>query len=449
MRTRLATTMLRFVTQPKTPWPRPPLRGLPTVRQRKDGRFEARKMVGGIPHSAIVPSTGNEERDRETARQKWLAWYHGPAEPSRHSPSSQTGPDDDNPPPETVGALFDAWLASVRLHHAHRTWEDYTYQVERHLRSAFGSWAFDDLASPRAPGRIQRYFDKRIAANEPSTSIARTKTALQSALSWAVQPSGWLAVTPMVSVSTPAPRARVPSLQARSVDPPPPWIPNADEVRTFLAANTGDREYNMWLANFLLGLRPSELIALGEDSLVLGPSGRVEFVHVMRKAFLSKERDEVGDRIWIVEAPKYASARSLEAPRDAIEALQIQARITRSERAAHPDWNPRWDGFLFRKRNGEPYDPASIPYHFGEASERAGWGRQIPYTMRHYCLSQLLELGYSIQRTAAWAGHKSTVNIERTYAHIIRRVRGEKSAADLLGGLGFGSAIGSGETPTR
>ena len=169
---------LRFVT------PTPPPR-LPNVRHRPaEHRWEARLQVAG----QRLVTYGHSERE---ASEAWVkSWFDRQAEPSLPSPKSQ--PESDAP--ETVGDLLDRWLSEyVALHLAGRTLETYEGITRLYLLPYFGEIALADLRA----AHVQRYINEMIAADLPTTTIARHKTTIQSALRWAVRPMGWLERVPM------------------------------------------------------------------------------------------------------------------------------------------------------------------------------------------------------------------------------------------------------------
>jgi integrase len=371
---------------------------------------------------------GHSERE---ASEAWVKmWFDRQSEPSPPSPKSQ--PESDAP--ETVGDLLDRWLSEyVALHLAGRTLETYEGITRLYLLPYFGEIALADLRA----AHIQRYINEMIAADLPTTTIARHKTTIQSALRWAVRPMGWLERVPMASVTAPTPRPGVSALNARQRSPDV-VIPNADEVRHFLDVNRDDPLWALWYAGFTLGLRPSELIALGEDNLVIGPSGKLTFVTIHRKAYLSRIRPRPQHRDWVVEEPKRASYRTLEAPRSTLDVLRDQAvRMRRWRKQQRKQggyqWPKQWVGWLFLRSNGGyPYDPSGLPWYMTRACELAGVGDWHPSTMRHFCASQLLESGVPVIRVAAWLGHRNGVMVERTYGHTLMGVRGQEPTGAIL-----------------
>jgi integrase len=426
---------------------------LPHVIERPaEHRFEARLQIDGVRRSAFGKTS-------DEAVANWLHkwWFRGDLVPSQ---PSTTSADEDELAPETIGALLDIWLERyVRLHLARRTYNRYRDTAER-LRAAFGPIPLSDLKTPdsdafkRVARRIQRYFDDLIADDAMTTTIAKDRYTLQGAFGWAVAPQGWIRESPMRRVATPTPRPRVSARNARAPRGEPAWIPNSEWISQFLASNRDDPLYAMWVAGWMLGLRPSELVAIGEDSVVFDTNGNPRDFDVHRKMFLDDERDESGRRIWVVEEPKRASYRTLErAPESVLTLLHDQARATRAARSEHPRWDPRWERLLFLKDNGLPYDPASLPYHFGEACKRAGLEYHPPGTMRHYCASQLLEAGFSPTRVGAWLGHENATMVLRTYGHVLARLRTQQSPGEVLdqalGKVASGVASASGKRRTN
>ncbi len=405
---------------------------MPHVRLRKDGRHEARLRVNGKGISAYGPT-------EDAAIRAWTDKWYGLPTPSQTSPTSPTSSDGEETP-ETVEDLARLYLAHVRLHNATRTWDTYEGPWRLYLSDRFGRTPLSELRT----SSIQRYFDAMIDADAWTTTIARHRTALSGALTWAVD-MGWLDTSPMRRVQTPRAESGVRALSIRGRAPDID-IPNADEVRALLDANRDDpRVWSMLFTLHTLGIRPSELVGLAEDKLFVGPSGKIEIIAIHRAVKRDRRpSDPPRESKIVVEKPKWASYRELEAPRSTIRTLVEQAQRMREERAAHPRWPKEWAGFLFLDE-GELIDPSRIPGLFKDACRRAGVPVRPPVSARHYCASQLLEAGIPVKRVSAWLGHRGTGQVEKTYAHILRRVRGQEpvgAAMDRILG-GFGSPVGS------
>jgi integrase len=325
-------------------------------------------------------------------------------------------------------ALTARWLEEfVALHRAGRTKETYEDLVRLHLKPGLGKVKLVGLLA----GDLQPYFDRMIRADAPTTTVARHRTTLGSALTWARKTKGWIEKNPMVGLSTPISRPGVGSANPRQ-RPPDIDIPNGDEVRTLLDKTRDDPLWAAWVVLATLGLRPSELIALGEDELLIGPGGNVSIVAIHRKTYLARERDADGNRLRIVEDPKWASYREFEAPATTLRVLLDQARKMRAERAAHPRWPKQWTGWLFLRSDGTPLDRRTIHERLGAACRAAGVGPWPPVALRHYCASQLLEAGMSTIAVGKWLGHRSGAMVEHTYGHVLRRVRGADSPGAIM-----------------
>jgi integrase len=388
------------------------------VRWReRDQRYEARAMVAGVRH----PEYGKTE---EEALNKWQAWYYGPQEPSRPSRGiSRPG----RQRPKTLDDLFDLWLEEV-VHHgklAKRTQETYEYIVGNRLREAVGQVRLSGIV----PADIRPYFATLIDDDIPTTTVARIRTTLSSALRWAVDEE-WIERSPMWGIKTAHPRPGVGARNPHAV-PKPPHIPEHKDVARFMAAMKDDDMRVMWLVGFAAGLRASELVALSEDELIGLP--HPDLLAVRRKGFVDRKT-----RKWVSETPKQGKARELRLPTAIMMDLYEQARLARQKVKENPEWathpahEAEHDLLLFRRANGLPHDPSALPEMLRSRCRRAGVPVFSPHAMRHYCASMLLEGGMPTKHVSDWLGHTTTVMVENTYGHVLARLKGRATEAQVI-----------------
>jgi integrase len=374
-------------------------------------------MVAGVRHTAY----GKTEQEAES---NWQASYYGPQEPSRPSRGiSRPG----RKRPKTLNDLFDLWLEE-KVHHgklAKRTQETYEYIVGKRLRPTVGQLQLSGIV----PADIRPFFNSLQDDDIPTTTVARIRTTLSSALRWAVQEE-WIERSPMWNIQTPHPRPGV-----RSGDPnavlKPPHIPEHKDVARFMAAMKDDDLRVMWLVGFAGGLRASELVALSEDELIGVP--HPDLLAVRRKGFVERKT-----RKWVSETPKQGKARQLRLPTPIMMDLYEQARLAREKVkenqrwADHPAHEAEHDLLLFRQANGLPHDPSSLPTILRTRCKRAGVPVFSPHAMRHYCASMLLEGGMPTKYVADWLGHTTTVMVETTYGHVIARLKDRPTEAQVI-----------------
>ena len=374
-------------------------------------------------------------RTEDEAKHAWLAWYYGPQEPPPAPPTSAASSEDEvEPPPETMGELFDRYLEHLALDKGGATYDRDESIVRNRLRDRFGALAF-----PMSRQRVQRYLDELKAADWYTTSIRRELSVIQGAFTVAVR-RGWLTQNPAHGLEIPVAVPGVRHSQRNEPHRERVDIPTTEEVEHFLEVNKDDEFWAMWYAGFMLAPRASELVAMSEDQIDTGASGRYEWVYVHRK--IRRTRPAPGR--LVVEAPKDVTYRDLEVgPGHPIfEVLVDQGEWMRALRAQHPEWDPRWDGYLFRRtepgkngrgRAGDVYAPDQINDPFKEACIRAGWPTtRTPHTMRHYCASMLIEEGLNSKQVADWLGDKTVAMVERTYIHLFRRTRRGVTPPDAL-----------------
>ena len=387
----------------------------------------ARLQVAGIRHAEYGPT-------EEAARTAWLDWWYDKPRRTR-SRRSTTSPASGSERPATVAALFSCWLDErIRPYRAVRTYETYRDIVRLYLVPEFGVLTLDELDS----ARIQGYFNRLVAAETPTTTIARHRTTLGSCLHWAVEPKQWLTTIPMDGVITPTPRAGVRARHEYDEAPAGPWMPNGDDVTRLLAANAGSPFWPMWYTGFALGMRPAELCALGEDELRQDEEGRLRIIAITRQVFRARERDEHGERPWVVASPKRGSSRILrDAPTGVMRVLRDSAVLARQ--AWNPAWDPRWRGWLWlNPRSGEPWDPTALSSYAWPAARRVAggvWVSEAPClydATRHFCASALLQRGFGLRDVADWLGQKWLQSLEATYSHVLRARIGQQGRGEAM-----------------
>ncbi len=95
--------------------------------------------------------------------------------------------------------------------------------------------------------------------------------------------------------------------------------------------------------------------------------------------------------------------------------------------------------------------PSALPSMLRTRCRRAGVPVFIPHAMRHYCASMLLEGGMPTKHVADWLGHTTTVMVETTYGHVIARLKGRVTEAQVISdALGLSQEAGFGiESPVE
>jgi len=408
---------------PDLPHPLPFRGKTPTVRERPDGRWEIRVTVkrNEKPRSWIAPT-------RAAVIERWNKWLYAPTEPLPASPATSLPSALVPKRPKSVNELVDLWLERQKTK-ADRTFETSRDQWNNHLRKIFGELRMEQLTKPI----VTAYLHGLEESNMMTTSLARRKSALSGPFSYALQ-FDWLDKNPTRGVKIPAPEAGLRALATREEEPEPMWIPDLDQINAFLKANLGDELYGIWFTGFTVGARPGELIAMATDCLKIGPDGVVDQVSIHRQGY----RRRVAGRPWRFTKPKWKSSRVLDAPAETINILIDQVAISRALNDEHPEWPAEWRNLLWRNEKGMPIDPSDLTTLFHTRCRRAGWDEVEAYTMRHACLSAMLDSDDPIvplARVAAFAGHKDGgATLAKTYAHILKRKESRRAEGRVFEG---------------
>jgi len=181
----------------------------------------------------------------------------------------------------------------------------------------------------------------------------------------------------------------------------------ADEVRTFLAAVSGDRLAGPLMLS-ALGLRPAEVCGLTWDHVdvkISTPTVRVEVTRTLV------------DGAAVVKGPKTAAGRrTLPLPDAAVAALrEWRARQATERLAAGPAWAAT--GYVLTDDSGRPFRTDQFRRRLYRLMTDAGVRRVTPYAMRHACLTYLAANGVPDVVVSAWAGHTDLSLAKRVYVH--------------------------------
>jgi integrase len=199
-----------------------------------------------------------------------------------------------------------------------------------------------------------------------------------------------------------------------------PWT--ADEAKRFLKAARDDRWYALYSVALALGLRRGEALALRWVDVDL-----VDNVLRVRRSL-----QRTGGQLRLGPVKTDGSERAVALPAGLVDVLRGHRALQRTERAAAGD---RWQdhGLLFTTKIGTPIEPRNINRHFDQLCERAGVRRLRVHDLRHSCATLLYDQGVPLERIQDVLGHSSPTVTKSIYVEPTRRVR--QDAADRLGFL--------------
>ena len=409
---------------------------LPTPQPRPDGHgFRIRQQLDGVRRqwNGATP---------DAVQWAWIRELHPELLPS--SGPSRT---DSGRRPRTVGELLDGyfvWLGKqTRIDKfSPKTYETYAGAARRLLRTCpirdphdpsgrrtlqLGAIGLEELTPAMVDEmsywlRTQAPNRRRAEGGLSASQTAQALTVLGAAYTW-------LRTKQRVPVESPVHDAeKVVGASSQALT-----IPTPAQVRHFLeyVERKGDPLAAYWRSAFTLGMRGSELSAIGLSRLIGAEGDNLpRQVRVWLQVQLIKDPD-LGTNVWHERDPKQHSRRVLGLSARTAQALVDAALATQARRRRHSEWDERWDDLVFRRRDGTPYPVSEISSLFSERLRRAGlphWNFHL--ATRHFAASAWIAAGATTFEVARRLGHRDTTTVEHTYGHLFEVVD-PRSAAQM------------------
>jgi len=359
-----------------------------TIVQRKDGRWQASLMVGGVRRTAYALS--RREAVAKLAELKRQATA-GLPDPGRR----------------TVADLLDAWLKAAEPNLRPKTVEGYRHICAKHVVPALGNVRLSQLE----PALVEAFVAKLQASGRRRTA-QRVFAVLHRACSFAVR-WRWLAENPMDRVQRPQ------------------WQPGerrlwgAEQASVFLkAVLAGEGGQYACLLGFLLasGCRIGEALGLrwADVDFVSGT------IHIERQITQVRGKPIEG-------RPKTQSGiRTIALPAWGVELL-------RRQKAQVNEWRLQsghahdWPGRVFPTCTGTVPLQGNIRRALRELSRKLGLPAVTPHSLRHISLSLLAGAGVPLKDLQRRAGHATARMTLDVYLHAL--AEGDRRAADALEAL--------------
>lgn len=349
----------------------------------------------------------------------------------------QTKVDDGVPIPDrqiTVTAMLDQWLRVVLPGTvAAATEGQYNDVVRLYIVPRIGAKRLRDL-TPTDVTRMLRDMERPTPAL-PNGYSQNARRLARSVLRRAIR---WAEVEGIVSrnVAALANPVRVERPDGRTMTP--------EQARVFLDHVKGDRNEALFVTALSLGLRVSELLAVGWDDVVLDPpDGGWPTLTVRRGLKRIKGKGLVIDGV-----KTKTSRRTIHLPATTAACLREHKRRQDQERAEFPgEWPDRPLGvdLVFRAVTGTALDPSNVWSYLSEATKHAGaeyedearsvikpgtgLGHWHPHELRHSAASLLIAQGVPLKVVSEMLGHSSITVTADIYAHVMAPARDEAANA--------------------
>lgn len=324
---------------------------------------------------------------------------------------------------QSVAEYLAWWLEHVvKSNRRPSTYRFYEQQVRIHLIPGLGRIELGKLTA----AQVDAFFAQQRRAGCSTATIDASRRTLRAALSKAVQKEQ---LQRNVVKLTEAPGSEHREMQ----------VFDADGVRRFLDAVSGDPHEALYVLALTTGLRKSELLGLRWCDI-----DTVQRVLVVRG-----QLQYLDGRAQLV-APKTAQAyRVVPLPALAIEALNShRERQERWRVAAGEHWRDTF-GLVFTSKQGNPHNPRNVFTYFQRKLAKAGLPPMRFHDLRHSYASLLVTQGVDVRTLSELMGHSQITVTLSIYTHstVARKHEAVRSLDTLLDAYANRTPTDGGDEP--
>lgn len=368
-----------------------------TIRQRSDGRWEARYTVGRDPGTGKQIQRSVYGQTQAEVRKKL----------SRISTEIDDGIYKD-PSKITVGEWLDIWLSEYMGSVKPNTVATYITKVNNHLKPAFGAVRLTALSAPA----IQKLCNdmqkgEKGGRKYSPKSIKDLHGVLHKALQQAVE-IGYLRFNP-------SDNCKLPRVKRRDIRP----FEN-DEMSAFLQRIQGDKYELLYIVALFTGIRKSELIGLTWDC-----------VDFMRGSITIKQQLQLSpDGFYYFTTPKNDKSRTISVAPTVIDALKKQMRKQIEERtAADALWQQgEFQNIVFTNEFGGHMKPKTLHKRFKAIVTEMGLPDMRFHDLRHTYAVMSIQAGDDIKTVKENMGHYSAAFTLDVYGHVTEQMRKDSAS---------------------
>ncbi len=359
--------------------------GSGTIRQRPDGRWEARFFVNG-QRKSVYGATQKEARQKLTAATS----------------------DVDNgvymqPTHLTLDAWADIWKKTYLTDVKPGTLHTYTYIMGKYLRPALGKIKLAALTAPA----IQTVYNKLLKDGLSPKYIRDIHGVLHRCLSDAVA-VGYLRANPADACKLPKKAA--------------PQLAPFDEAQigAFLAAIQGHRMEAVFYVTLFTGLRQGEVLGL--------TWGAVDFKRGRITVDKQLQRSRDGSGTYTLATPKNSKARHI-TPAPSVMAVLKHERAIQAQRRlmAGPAWSNPLD-LVFTNELGHCLNPHTVYLNFKAIAADIGAPAARFHDLRHSYAVLAIRSGDDILTVQRNLGHHSAAFTLDVYGFITEQMKQESAA---------------------
>ena len=400
--------------------------GSGSLRQRSDGTWEARYIVGHDPGTGKPVRKSVYAKTQKECRQKLAQAIAAVDNGEYFEPSKMP-----------LGDWLDIWSKEYMGDKKYSTVKTYKANISAHIKPALGSVKLSQLQ----PHTIQRFYNALLtsggkavkrdetgeivkgkdgkAAHDPAPLNAKTVRNIHGTLTKALS----VAVDIGYLRSNPADRVTLPRIEKKPLAPL-----NDEQVKAFLTAVAGhELEIPMKVILFT-GLRESEALGLTWDCIDF-KGGSLTI-----RQQLQKRKAEDGGTV-IVPYTKSGKPRTIKPAPFVMGFLQRQWTKQAEQRLKAGELWQGWQtkgeretSLVFTTPDGRYISQTSLRYHFKKIIATVGAPDCRVHDLRHTFAVLSLQNGDDIKTVQSNLGHATAAFTLDVYGHVSERMKDESAA---------------------
>ncbi len=376
-------------------------RGEGSIRQRKDGTWEARFVVG------IDPGTGKEIRKSVYAKTQ--------KEVRKRMTEAVAAIDKDDyrePCKMTLAQWLDIWEKDYLRSVKPSTVLNYTQHIKNHIKPALGAVRLDAINAHT----IQKFYNNLAEGKggKPALSAKTVKNVhgvLHKALKQAVM-LGYIG-------SNPADACNLPRIVQKEIKPL-----DEDATATFIKAIQGHRYETVFLVTLFTGMRQGEVLGLTWDCVNLDDGAIIINKQIQKQSG--------GGSAYALVQTKNSRGRAIAPAPFVIELLREQKR-------RQAEWRERagecWEGcqlgdMVFTDELGRHLMPHTVYHNFKRVVVSIGLPNARFHDLRHSYAVAAIRSGDDIKTVQGNLGHATASFTLDKYGHVTEQMK--RASADRM-----------------
>lgn len=365
--------------------------GAGTIRQRKDGRWEARYTVG---------------RDPGTGKQVQRSVYGATQQEVRKKLVQATAALDSGtykePCKMTLGQWLDIWTADYLGGVKPKTVESYCCQVENHIKPALGAVNLEALTAHT----IQRFYNSLGSERDGKPALSpKSIKIVHGVLHKALQQ----AVAVGYIRGNPSSACTLPRVERKEIHP----LDDAD-IEKFLHAICGHRYEAVYLVMLFTGLRRGEVCGLTWDRVDL------ERGTILIDRQLQNIPGQAG--AFRLVSTKNSKGRTIKIAAAVVGVLKRhRARQAAARLAAGPQWTE--EGYVFSTDTGGHISPNTLYHNYKRIVASIGLPDARLHDLRHSYAVAAIKSGDDIKTVQGNLGHHTAAFTLDVYGHVTEEMK--------------------------